>query len=418
MRRVTTLARQATSTALVATAAVILLRAQGHDVIVPYTPPPQTDAGLRDPATSLARRVQAGAATLTAAPVGGVLASLLSELKIPVMSQTLVFSKTSLQYEYISPRTPRALYFNDDTYVGFVPDGSILEISSVDPNLGAVFYTVGQRTGARPMLVTDERCVQCHQIPATLGVAGHLLRSTFVRSDGTLASGEPSYLTDDRSPVAERWGGWFVSGTITGDEHMGNSPLPQSEHAATFDRSRGTAITDVAHLFNRTRYLSPHSDVVALMVLGHQVRMHNLIARLHRSVTDGAPAKDVSTQTDDLVRYMLFADEAPLKGAVKGPTTFAADFERRGPADPKGRSLRQFDLTTRLFRYPCSYLIYSEAFLALPATVKTAIYARIDAILTNRDADPSVARLTSADRASIREILRATHPEFRAATNG
>jgi len=414
-----------------------ILAAQGHDVVIPYIPPPQDNSALQDPVTNLARRIQAGSTRMALAPVAGALPALLRELKIPVSSQVLVFSKTSLQYQYITPRTPRAIYFNDDTYVGFVPDGPILEVSTVDPEIGAVFYTVGHRTGTRPILVTDERCLQCHQIPATFGVAGHMMRSVFARSDGSLASGEPSYLTDDTSPIEERWGGWFVSGTVGAATHMGNSPLPESQHAATFDRTRGTAITDVARLFDHDRYLSPHSDVVALMVLGHQTRLHNLIARVHHLATlkpesaepqpgsaelkPGATyvgrgfSPAVTIAIDDLVRYLLFADEAPLKGPVVGTTTFAADFEKLGPKDGRGRSLRQFDLQTRMFKYPCSYLIYSDAFLALPADIKSAIYSRLDAILTGRDGDAAFGRLSSADRTAVLEILTATHPEFAAA---
>jgi hypothetical protein len=234
-----------------------------------------------------------------------------------------------------------------------------------------------------------------------------------------------------------------VTGTIAGATHMGNALLPESEHAASFDRERGTAITDVGRLFDSARYLSPHSDIVALMVLGHQVRMHNLIARLHHTANAAAGLKagptneapelkpgpasgqtvgpsfssaDETAQIDELLRYLLFVDEAPLKGAISGSTTFAADFEKRGPVDAKGRSLRQFDLKTRLFKYPCSYLIYSDAFLALPAAAKAAVYSRLDAILTGRDADPAFAGLAPADRTAIREILEATHPEFAAAT--
>jgi hypothetical protein len=393
------------------TSAVLL--AQGHDVVIPYVPPPQDNTRLHDPVTALVHRVEAGTAHLTAAPVGGVLPSLLRELKIPASSQVLVFSKTSLQYEFISPRTPRALYFNDDTYLGFVPDSTTMELSSVDPEAGAVFYTIAHRTGARPVLVTDARCLQCHQIPATLGVSGHLMRSTFARADGTLARDEPSFLTDDTSPFEERWGGWFVTGTVQGALHMGNAPLPESQHAASFDRHRGSAMTDVSAIFEHQRYLSPESDVVALMVLGHQIRMHNLIARLHHTASaPGAAQKDVDAGIEDLLRYMLFVDAVPLPGPVKGSTTFAADFERLGPTDAKGRSLRDFDLTTRLFKYPCSYLIYSDAFLGLPAAAKTAIYARLDAILSGQDRDPAFAKLRPADRTAIREILQATHPEF------
>ena len=56
----------------------------------------------------------------------------------------------------VSGRTPRALYFNDDVFVGYCQDGEVLEISVADPQLGAVFYTLGQAwhrfDGDTPML--------------------------------------------------------------------------------------------------------------------------------------------------------------------------------------------------------------------------------------------------------------------------
>jgi hypothetical protein len=402
------------------------LLAQGHDVVVPYVPPPQDNRQLNDPVTRLARRMESGAVSLTTGPVAGVLPGLLRELQIPVSSQVLVFSKTSLQHEFITPRTPRAIYFNDDVYVGFAPDGSSLELSSVDPRIGAVFYTLGQRAGARPALVTTPRCLQCHATAVTDGVPGHLMRSVFVRPDGTIAPNAPGFLTDHRSPIEERFGGWFVTGTLAGDRHMGNALLSSGQDAASFDRGPGTAITNVSRLFYADRYLSPHSDVVALMVLAHQARMHNLMAKLHREAAPATaasgPAVDPASRSavpehiEEIVRYMLFVDEAPLAGPVTGSTTFSADFERIGPLDGKQRSLRQFDLRARLFRYPCSYLIYSSAFLALPSEVKAAIYARLAEVLSGRDTGPAFARLGAAERLAIAEILRATHREFAEAT--
>jgi len=398
-----------------------ILLAQGHDVVIPYVPPPQGPEHLRDPVTNLVRRVATGAAKLTFDQGRGMgfLPSVLRELRIPASSQVLVFSKTSLQFEHITPRTPRAIYFNDNVYVGFVPEGDRLELSAVDPEIGAVFYTLSQIAGARPSLVTDATCLQCHQVPATLGVSGHLLRSVFVRSDGRLASELTSYLTDHRSPLEERWGGWFVSGTFSGNVHMGNALLRAGQTDTSFDRAPGSSIANVASMFYSDLYLSSASDVVALMVLDHQARMHNLIAKLHhdavaetteRGSTALPPA--LTKDIEELLRYMLFVEEAPLKGPVAGPTKFAAEFEQLGPTDPQGRSLRQFDLQTRLFRYPCSYLIYSDAFLALPQPVKTRVYDRLSEILSGRDASREFARLTPADRKAIAGILESTHPEF------
>jgi hypothetical protein len=417
----------ATLAALLLAIPAVLVIAQGHDVVLPYIPPPQSVSKLEDPVARLTRRIAAGDTTLEWSNTGGQLASLLRALRIPISSQLLVFSKTSLQFEYITPRTPRAIYFNDNVYVGFVPEGGVLEVSSVDPTVGAVFFTVGQRAGARPTLVTNVRCLQCHLVPATLGVAGHLVRSGFVQPDGYLEAGAPTFMTDQRSPFENRWGGWFVSGSLTRDQHMGNALITSGQRASSFDRGPGTRITSVGTLFRSDLYLSPHSDVVAHMVLDHQTRMHNLIAKLHH---DAEPALTPSTPDDSLeaparvpddiealVRYMLFVDEAPLGGPVTGSTTYASDFERLGPVDGRGRSLRQFDLRTRLFKYPCSYLIYSDAFLALPAPIKARLYSRLADILNGRDSTLDL-RLSQSDRTAVDEILRATHQEYRAAGGG
>lgn len=384
----------------------------GHgDASAPYIPPPANAANLTDAVSSLTRRMAAKRASLSFDTRLGYLPSVLRNLDIPVSSQVLVFSKTSLQHEQITPRTPRAIYFNDDTYIGFVPDGRLIEMSAVDPAVGAVFYALSQSANSRPRLVTSAECLQCHAIPATLDVPGHLMRSVFTNPDGQMAARLRSYLTDDRSPLEERWGGWYVSGSVAGATHMGNAVLRSDEDDRSFDRSRGTAIHDLKGRFRDDRYLTADSDVVALMVLGHQTRMHNLIARLHHTATQGRP---VGPDVEALLRYMLFVDEAPLGGRVTGSTTFAADFTRRGPRDSRNRSLRDFNLETRLFRYPCSYLIYSDAFAGLPTAVKTLVLERLANILGGRDDSGLFGNLASADRQAIAEILDATLPAYRA----
>jgi hypothetical protein len=199
---------------------------------------------------------------------------------------------------------------------------------------------------------------------------------------------------------------------LTSATHMGNAILRTGEDAAAFDRTAGSGIVNPSRLFHSERYLSANSDIVALMVLDHQVRMHNLIATLRRDANSGLP---VAEAIEQLVRYMLFVDEAPLRGPVAGSSSFATDFEQRGPKDSKGRSVRQFDLRTRTFRYPCSYLIYSNAFLGLPEAIKQQIYGRLADVLSGRDTGAAFASLQPADRTAIFEILTATHPEFAAA---
>lgn len=386
---------------------------QGHaDAPPPLVDPPKDASRLTDAITRLARDLDAGAVSLSFDADRGYLPAILKALRLPVSSQVLVFSKTSLQHQAITPRTPRAIYFNDDVYVGYVPDGRLLEMSAVDPVAGPVFYTISQAPAARPRLVTNADCVQCHATPATLNVPGYLVRSVFTRPDGQVAPRTSSFLSDHTSPIEERWGGWYVTGTFAGGTtHMGNAFLRAGEEEATFDRAPGTGARDLSTRFQTARYPSVESDAVALMVLEHQTRMHNHIARLHHHANAGSP---IDADVEALVRYTLFADEAPLRGRIAGTTDFARTFERLGPVDAQGRSLRQFDLRTRLFRYPCSYLIYSDAFQALPTLAKRAVYARIKGVLSGRAADATYARLTGADRVAVLEILNATVPSFAA----
>lgn len=396
----------------------------GHsDFPAPLMGAPKDAADLHDPVSELVRKIDQGKVKLEFDEDRGYLPSILRELHIPLSSQMLVFSKTSLQHKYINPQTPRAIFFNDNTYAGFVPDGSLMELSAVDPKRGAVFYTLDQSKGSKPRLVRNEDCVQCHATPATLGVPGHLVRSVFTRTDGAVAMRAKSFLTDHRSQIDDRWGGWYVTGTLERDLHMGNAFLRDADDPGNFDRKPGTAIKELGGRFHDDRYLSNHSDAVALMVLEHQAYLHNLLARLHYDARQldadelaNLDASQLAAQIEEVLRYILFAEEAPLKGKIAGSSKFAAEFETRGPHDKKGRSLRQFDLKTRMFRYPCSYLIYSEAMSALPKPVKQRIYNRLAEILSARGS--VILRLTPADRLAIAEILRDTHPEFAAAWQG
>ena len=384
---------------------------------------PSNVAKLKDPVTELARRMAAGKEKLTFDEQRGYLPAILKALHLPLSSQVLVFSKTSLQHKYINPQTPRAIFFNDNVYAGFVPDGSLMELSSIDPEHGAVFYTLDQLRGSIPHLVRGEDCLQCHATPATMGVPGHVIRSVFTRPDGTAVLRAGSFLSDHRSPIEERWGGWYVTGKTENGTHMGNAFLRESEENSGFNRNPGSNVTSLKGRFHADRYLSEHSDLVALMVLEHQARLQNWIALLRReALAEPVQVSLLNTsrfrsplmeRCEELLRYLLFADEAALKGPVSGTSTFTKDFQRLGPRDGKGRSLRDFDLKTRMFRYPCSYLIYSPAFEALPSEVKTYLYRRMNEVFSDGDTSKGFAKLTKADRTALSEILRETKPGFR-----
>ncbi len=390
---------------------------------------------LHDPITRLRARLASGDAKLTFDAKHGWLRSVLRELRIPTTSQMLVFSKTSLQINRISPETPRALYFGDDIYIGWVQDGDVIEVSSVDPQKGAIFYSLNQRNSASPEFTRRDECLQCHASPKTLGVPGHLVRSVFTGLDGFPLFQAGGFSSDDRSPFEERWGGWYVSGTHGTARHMGNIFALDRDHPDKLDLEKGANLTSLKKLVNTEPYLSPYSEIVGLLLLEHQARMHNLITRVNYETRMalsqqegmnkalGRPMTEWSDSTkrriygasEVLLKYMLFTEEQPLKSPVKGPTTFAADFAAAGPRDGKGRSLRDLDLKTRMFRNRCSYVIYTDAFDALPKPALDYIYKRLFEVLTGADQSKPFAGLGAAERATILEILRETKrglPEY------
>lgn len=355
----------------------------------------------------------------------GLLPGLLKSLGIPLSSQVLVFSKTSFQLQRISPEAPRALYFNDDVYVGWVQGSRVLEVSAVDPRRGGIFYTLAHVPGEKPQLRRRDDCLQCHASANTLGVPGHIVRSVYPDAQGYPLTNIGSFLTTHRSPYRERWGGWYVHGELGRMQHMGNAAAP--------DGNQPDRLTPLARQPDLTAYLTPHSDVVALLVLEHQTAMHNVIARagmetrlalyteadINRSF--GRPPEALSDSTrrrianaaEVVVRDLFFSGEPALPGEIRGPSEFRNEFSRRGPRDRKGRGLREFDLRARLFRYPLSYLIYSAAFDDLPPLLLNRVYDRIDQVLNGEDTSAAFAHLSAADRSAIREIVLETKPAYR-----
>lgn len=379
-----------------------------------------------DPVARLQQRIDAGQVTLEFDATRGYLPAVLRHLDVPVSSQGLVFSKTSLQLDRIAPWSPRAIYFNDDVYVGWVQNGPILEIASVDPALGAIFYSLPQQKTQTPKFQRESQtCLVCHDSSSvTGGVPGFIVRSVLPDRYGYGIAPIGRSVTSDQTPLNERWGGWYVTGTSGPQTHMGNVIAPVLAHEvgnlktylAKTELAGGSNVTSLAGRFDVEPYLTPHSDIVAMMVLAHQATVHNLITRAgweaRKAAHDGEPASGrVKGAAESLVRAMFFVKEAPLSGALKGTSGFAEAFAARGPKDARGRSLRDLDLERRLFRYPLSYLIYSESFAALPPAVKEHVYGRIRQVLSGEEKAPEFAHLSDEDRTAIREILAATRPE-------
>jgi hypothetical protein len=378
----------------------------------------------------LQEKLDAGKLKLLFHSERGYLSSVLQALDVPESSQVLVFSKTSLQRSRISPHAPRAIYFSDDLYIGFCRVGQVLEISAVDPQLGAVFYTLEQDDVARPKFERQtDACMLCHASSQTKNVPGHILRSVFPDGGGDPILSMGTVRVDQSTAVDRRWGGWYVSGTHGKQTHLGNMRVKNRNDRETIAKNpEGQNITDLARFFDVSKYLTPHSDIVALMVLEHQAEAQNLLARasiqtrlaLHQQATlnkELGREPDAYSETltrriksvgDPLVRYLLFSEEAKLADRIEGTSTFAADFVKKGPRDKKGRSLREFDLERRIFKYPCSYLIYSEAFEELPREMKDYVYQRMHDVLTDRHYGGGFGHLSAEDRQAILEILRDT----------
>jgi hypothetical protein len=369
-------------------------------------------APVTDPVAQLNAKLASGEVTLVSNGPSGYLQSLLDALNVPVSSQVLVFSKTSFQAPRIGPNNPRAIYFNDTVSVGWVRTGPVLELVAHDPKQGAIFYTLEQEPKGTPRLERNDTCTMCHVADATHNVPGLLVGSVFPGPDGTTLYG-PAYTTDHRSPFEIRYGGWYVTGTHRAARHMGNAIATNPSDLESMITPATVHVTDLNGRFNMDGYLSPHSDVVALLVLEHQAQMLNLITRVGWEARVGADAgRPLERAAAEFVDYLLFVDEAPIPGPVKGTSPFASTFSAAGPRDRRGRSLRDLDLERRLLRYPCSYLIYSEPFDALPATAKAAIYERMWEVLSGRDTAPRYNVLSAADRNAIVEILRDTKKDL------
>jgi hypothetical protein len=391
----------------------------------------------------LQERLDRGEVKLKFTPGRGYLDSVLKALGIDPSSQTLVYSKTSLQFDLIRAATPRAIYFDDDTYVAWIPETRIIEVTTMDSALGPVFYTMQNQDPATATQFDREtlRCLTCHDTFSMMG--GGVPRFLFMSSPVTV-NGEPltaviSKDTTDATPISERWGGWYVTGKPDGLAHLGNiqvnGPVRTTQVAADLAQlkvKRPGTLENLDHVFNTQPYITDHSDIVALLIFEHQVYIENIITRANYKARtmvartldgqsadalswDELPAKArpmVKAMLEPLVQALLLVDATALPGKITGNSGFDRWFQSQGPRDPHGRSLRELDLTTRIFRYPLSYMIYSVGFDGLPTYAKDYVYLRLAEILGGQDQSAPYTRLSAADRIAALEILTATKPAF------
>lgn len=392
-----------------------------------------TATAPKDAITKIEARLQSGDLKLEGDDRTKML-RLLRELDIPVESQVIVFAKTSFQRERIKPSTPRAIFFNDDIYLGWVP-GGLFEVASMDPELGPIFYGFDPHEETVPNKARfgrDEDCLRCHGGQFVRGIP-----SVFVRSVHSDESGDPllkfgSEVVDHRTPFNERWGGWYVTGHHGQALHRGNVFVREQKGELVADLTKGANITNLAPFFDLRPHLTDTSDIVALMVMEHQLATHNALTRaafaarrmmhyqqsvqrdLKEEVT-AEPTYDsvrrvIENSAQDVVDHLLFKDEAALpEGGIQGSPAFREMFQKRGQRTAAGKSLRDLDLKHRLFRNRCSYLIDSPQFTALPRPLRERIYQRLARALHPTEPDPRYAYLPADERARIVAVLRATH---------
>ncbi len=337
---------------------------------------------------------------------------LLKRLNIPESSQMLVFSATSLQRS-ISPYRPRALFFNDEIYLAWVPDGRV-EIAADDPELGPVFFIMSLSAPYTQPLVADRqtRCMNCHAPPETGGLPSLLLTSTLPNDDGGSLDKFREPEVGHGVPFEQRFGGWHVTGIdarkVPHANVIGQSADGKTVRVPNAPGERG----DLRH------YPRPTSDILPQLILEHQSGAVNLLTRAHylaRSLTSpehGPLTSDDTAAADrmaaDIASYFLFANEAALPpGGIAGDAEFKRDFTANRRPDSQNRALKDLSLSTHLFSYRCSYVIYLPLFTALPAQMKDRVWSAMEQALGPQPAAAG-KHLPPGERAAIRSILVAT----------
>jgi hypothetical protein len=341
----------------------------------------------------------------------------LKELNVPKESQVLVFSKTSLQNARITPQTPRCLYFSENAYVGYVPGGTI-EVIIQDPVLGPVFYVVEpDRDGAIKIERDTNRCLSCHATSRTENVPGMLIRSVYADEEGHPILQLGTHDVAHETALADRWGGWYATGK-TSLPHLGNRVFKEDSDLMPSIIS----IKSVEGKVDVTSYLMPTSDVVALLVLEHQTKMHNLInaasMNYRRSVyfmkildpdadlTNSSSSDIAENGAKDIVNYLFFKDEADLGDGVEGDAQFQQAFVKRFPKSKEGNSLAEFRLYGRIFKNRCSYMVYSDAFKGMPALLREKVIARMKRVVAGEE--KGFEYLKKSELKRIDTILRET----------
>lgn len=391
-----------------------------------------------DMAMALEKAQEQGKVSIDRTDDWAVLHGVLKQFNIPEESQVMVFSKTSKQNDRISPATPRVVYFGDNAYVGY-SYGGLLEVSVIDPKLGPIFYLADPHVEKKePIRFTrDQSCLSCHGGPFSPEVPGVIVRSVCPGPEGHPIMSQGSTVVDTTTPFEDRWGGWYVTGKHGKAVHKGNVTAEENGESVKLDLLPGQNITDLGKFFDIEPYPRKTSDIVALMVLEHQTSTQNILTKANQASIRamhmqkslqkelGEPILDEPTGTarriidhcaEDVVDALLFKDEAALpEGGIEGNGDFQAAFEKNGPRTPEGRSLKDMQLLTRLFKYRCSYTIYGITFQNLMPQLKTTVFQRLTEALEGKAKLNRYDYLGERERKNIMAILATTVPDAPAA---
>ena len=360
-----------------------------------------------------------------------ILKVLLNELKIPVASQVLVFSKTSLQRKMIRPAKPRAIYFNKDYYVGYVP-GGLIEIIACDDPAGMMFYSLDpSKKVSERRFERGHDCMMCHANHNTMDIPGLLVRSVFTEKTGETVLSWGSFLTTPASPMSERWGGWYVTGTHGESLHLGNKFVMRSpSNRLSYNKRHGQNVTDLSPYYDTGTHLTDTSDILALMLMEHQIQVHNTIyaakmsylrrVYLAQAVDQASYDPDsessrkmVGEYADKVLKTLVFADAIDLPAdGIDGSDRFEKAFMKAGVVHG-GHSLRDLRLQKRLFKYRCSYMIHSKAFGVLPELIRKEVLVRLHKMVTGEVGYPGMPQLSDREKGRIHSILSATHTGYR-----
>lgn len=394
----------------------LALSATGQDINYydPYSPAHEYHTReLNDPFTRLIGDFESGKLEFDKQSGKAFISSLLEHLEIPASSQLLVFSRTSLQTRKISGSNPRAMYFNENVYVGYIPGGKV-EIISLDPEVGAIFYIFDiPKSEELPVIERSGRCMNCHAVALTRRVPGLSTRSVIPGSNwGKLVAFHDKEI-GHQIPLGDRFGGWHVTGDPGISDHKGN---------LTGERVGGNIITEAIEPgteFDWSAYLTETSDILPHLLLEHQSGFMNMAleasyrTRAYQYIGKGEikpeHAEVLHDLADELVRYLLFADEAEFpEGGIQVDAQYREDFLADRREASNGLSLKDLDLESRLFKHRCSYLIYSDVFQANSDLFKQQVYKILGEAIGTETPDPDFAYLSATEKKAIRSILKET----------